>query len=81
MRRLRAIERQLREIHAPTEEEVELWGDGDHQAEHDRRFPLCRDCDGHTYTIQVCTECGYEHNGEYPIFRPWPCPTIKALDE
>lgn len=68
----------IKALHRPMDEEVELWVDGEDPDEHDHRFPECQDCEGHTYTIQVCQECGYTHNGETPAYRPWPCPTLRA---
>lgn len=65
-------------LHRPMDEEVEVWADGEDPDEHDRRFPECQDCEGHTYTMQVCQECGYTHNGETPAYRPWPCATLRA---
>lgn len=68
----------VRALHQPTEEEAELWWEQDG---HDERFPDCpgQDCEGHMFTIRVCNECGYEHDGETPIYRGWPCPTVAAL--
>lgn len=74
-------------LHQPMDEEVESWADDEHPEEHDRRFPECpgcdsndgRGCEGHTFTTQVCDECGYTHDGDYPRYRPWPCPTLLAL--
>lgn len=76
-------------LHQPMDEEVESWADDERPEEHDRRFPECpgcasddgRGCEGHTFTMQVCRECGYEHNGDYPTYRPWPCPTLVALGQ
>jgi hypothetical protein len=69
------------ELHKPIEEEVEVWADGPGEDLHDQF--LCSDdpaaCLGHLTTILVCQECGYEHDGDSAIFRPWPCPTVKAL--
>jgi len=80
--RAEAEARQLREAigdrHTPEEQQAEVWwGDADH----DQRFPHCPsgdDCEGHVTTITVCSECGYTHDGETPIFRQWPCPTLAA---
>lgn len=73
--RLRA---RIEQLHAPEDQEAEVWwGDADH----DQRFPDCPsedDCEGHVCTITVCSQCGYAHDGEAPIFRQWPCPTVRA---
>lgn len=69
----------LESIHHPVEEDAEVWADGD-ESLHAEMFPDCRgDCGGHDITIQVCAECGYEHDGDYPMFRRWPCPTARAV--
>jgi hypothetical protein len=73
------IERRLREIHDPEEVEAEVWLDGPGERVHAELFPDCTDCDGHECVIQVSLECGYTHDGEYPLYRPWPCPTVRAL--
>lgn len=86
---LREITDRLRAIHYPTPEEAEWWIDDENPAEHNRRFPQCealtsgndRACTGHTGTILVCRECGYEHDGDGAFFRSWPCPTAKLADE
>lgn len=71
-------------LHRPVDEEAEFWADGDEDA-HDARFPLCarqpERCEGHTATIQVCSECGYAHDGEIPVYRTWPCPTALLMKE
>ena len=70
----------LRVIHVPYDEEVEVWP---HHDGHDELFPDCTvedDCEGHLTTIQVCRECGHDHDGESPVFRLWPCPTIRLLE-
>jgi hypothetical protein len=70
----------LRAIHGPMEQEVEHWFDPVKG-----RSPSCslkcddRTCEGHTATIEVCRECGHGHDGETPVFRAWPCPTLDAL--
>lgn len=70
----------IKKLHAPEGQEAEVWwGDG----AHDQRFPDCPggdDCEGHVCTITVCSECGYTHDGETPIFRQWPCPTLRAVE-
>lgn len=81
---LRDLVTTIEKIHQPVDEEAEFWAESgrDDGAEHDRRFPDCPGgdrCEGHTATIHVCTECGYEHDGETPIYRAWPCPTIRAI--
>jgi hypothetical protein len=78
---LAATVERVRAIHQPVDEEAEVWADGPGEDLHDQF--VCSDdpsaCLGHLTTIKVCRECGYEHDGEQPIFRGWPCPTIKAL--
>ena len=74
-----ALTERLRELHKPYDEEAEVWDDDDR---HNERFPDCPgypDCDGHLVTVQVCSECGHSHDGEQPIYRAWPCPTIAAF--
>lgn len=74
----------LLDRHTPTTEEMEIWSDDE---DHDRLFPLCKAvvrrnvqlCEGHTVERDVCSECGYEHDGDQPIYRAWPCPTVVAL--
>lgn len=67
----------IRDLHTPVEEETELWP-GDEL--HDERWPDCtmEVCIGHIETIQVCSECGYEHDGDRLVFRAWPCPALRA---
>lgn len=78
--RVEQLEAAIRERHTAEQQEAEVWwGDADH----DERFPECPsgdDCEGHVCTITVCSECGYTHDGETPIFRQWPCPTVAALE-
>ncbi len=70
-------------IHQPTTESAESYPwNNDH---HDAMWPDCpgvddaSDCPGHEHDVQVCGECGYEHDGDQATFRRWPCPTIEAL--
>lgn len=82
--KMRVVLKTIAEIHRPTDEEIEFWAEGgpDDGEEHDQRYLDCPGgdrCEGHTATIKVCRECGYEHDGESPTFRRWPCPTIRAL--
>lgn len=78
------IER-LQEIHQPEENEAEFFAWADDGGEHDRRFPDCSgdrfSCEGHAAPVTTCRECGHDYDGEYPVFRLWPCPTIKAVGE
>jgi hypothetical protein len=79
--RLAAQRQAVLDIHQPVDEEVEIWDEED--LDHDVRFPACpggADCNGHLVTIQVCSECGYDHDGEQPTFRAWPCPTVRRLN-
>jgi hypothetical protein len=62
----------VRALHQPFTEEVERWPDDDFEP------PVLVEC---MVKIQVCRECGYKHDGETPVFRSWPCPTIRALNE
>jgi hypothetical protein len=74
-------------LHQPQDQEVESWADDEHPEDHDARFPECPGiegdradrCEGHSYTMQVCRECGHTHDGDYPAYREWPCPTLLAL--
>jgi len=66
-------------LHSPQYQEVEVWIDGPGEEIHEARWPDCHECQGHMVAMRVCTECGYEHDGESPVFRPWPCPTLEAL--
>ena len=80
--RLDALSAAISALHTPVEEESEVWADNDTtEALHDERFPDCDPtaCDGHSITILVCSECGYTHDGEMPVFRVWPCATMRAL--
>lgn len=67
-------------LHQPYDEEAEFWWD-DGPSVH--CTPKCSDrtCNGHTAIVQVCTECGYEHDGDGAVFRSWPCPTVVALTD
>lgn len=75
----------LIDLHVPMVEPVEYWH-GDDVFEGDVPGP-CPDpddrgrCTGHERTIQVCQECGYAHNGDFPTYRVWPCPTVRLLEE
>ena len=77
----------IKALHTPVEEEAECWGDGDEdmQRDHAERFPHCdpTGCDGHTYRLMVCTECGYTNHSDVDgvWFRPWPCPTLRAFED
>lgn len=67
-------------IHRPFEQEVETWIDGPGEELHTDHFPDCQEgCEGHTITIQVCNECGTDHDGDGVIYRRWPCPTVRAV--
>lgn len=82
-----AVAERLREIHKPMDTEAEFWSDGPGEVEHDERFPLCPAvkanddalCEGHAAVVQVCQECGYEHDDGMAVYRPWPCPSIALL--
>jgi rubrerythrin len=75
-----ALADRLREIHSPRAEGAEVWVDGPGEQTHRELFPDCTDCEGHEIEVQVCSECGYDHDGDTAFFRSWPCPTITALD-
>jgi hypothetical protein len=79
----------IRDLHKPHTEDVECWlDDEDAHRVHDVRFPECPGidaddpdkCPGHEFQIEVCNECGYHHNGDVPVYRPWPCATLLAVD-
>lgn len=76
MRAMQAIA----ERHFSFEEEAEFWFDSSDNRPSAHCEPTCTDttCKGHTVKVQVCNECGYEHDDGYPIFRRWPCPTYVA---
>jgi hypothetical protein len=76
----RALDR-IRKIHTPYSQEVEVWVDGPGEELHAERFPHCdaAECEGHDVPMLVCNECGHTHDGETPLYRAWPCPTIRAL--
>lgn len=78
-----ALRGEVELLHTPITEEAECWGDGDDdmQREHSERFPECdpTNCEGHTFDLQVCTECGYTTGGEYVMYRRWPCATLRAF--
>lgn len=71
-------------LHGPMSEEAESWyGD---EGDHDQRFPECPalagtgECEGHTFTVKVCQECGYMSTQDYEVaYRPWPCATHIAV--
>lgn len=67
-------EARIRARHQPVSEEAEIWADSDVE-HHAELFPDCTDCEGHTVPMQVCRECGYDHDGDQPVYREWPCPT------
>jgi hypothetical protein len=72
------LRERISEIHQPVTEEAEIWADGVGADRHAELFPDCIDCEGHTIAMEVCSECGYSHDGEQPLYRAWPCPTIRA---
>lgn len=77
-----ALVERVRELHKPTDEEAEFWFDSFTNEPSAHCEPTCTDstCRGHTVTVQVCQECGYEHeDGDHAVFRPWPCPTFQAV--
>jgi hypothetical protein len=56
-------------LHHPMKQEIERWpADGFDP-------PVLAAC---FVEIEVCVECGYDFDGDYPVFRPWPCPTWRA---
>lgn len=67
-------------LHVPHDEEAEFFH-RDEPSEHCEPSCTERTCGGHTATVQVCTECGYDHEDGYPMFRVWPCPTMRAIAE
>ena len=69
------------DLHQPVDEEAEIWIDGPGEDLHAELFPDCTDdeCRGHLHTMKVCQECGYTHDGDQALYRPWPCPTVAAL--
>lgn len=69
------------ELHHPVDEEAEFWFDEKPSEHCTSACTSDRTCEGHFATIQVCRECGYEHDGDGPTFRSWPCPTMQALAE
>lgn len=76
-----AVER-ITELHQPDGREGEVFyeKEGGPSSECE---PSCtyETCSGHDVKLKVCRECGYEHDGDYATFRPWPCPTMQALAE
>ena len=38
------------------------------------------DCPGHIIPVEVCRDCGHDHDDGYPLYRAYPCPTRRALD-
>ena len=84
LRRLAQLDTAIGELHTPVEEEAEVWADFNTSGQlHAERFPDCSpaSCEGHVVEMLVCSECGYTHDGETPIFRQWPCPTLAAVAE
>lgn len=74
----------LVELHVPVEQYAEFWWDSTENKPSPHCGPDCTDtrCKGHDIKVQVCQECGYDHeDGTYAVFRPWPCPTLRALYE
>lgn len=63
-------------IHESRIEEAEVWIDGPGEDTHRDLFPDCTDCEGHTVDVQVCSECGYNHDGDQATYRKWPCSTV-----
>lgn len=80
LERERTQNREARAIHTPVTEEAEVWIDGPGEDTHREQFPDCTDCEGHTIEMRVCSECGYDHDGDTALYRSWPCPTFVALD-
>lgn len=72
---------QIARMHHAGKEEAEFFYDSnDGPSSH--CLPSCTyaNCEGHLVMIDVCNECGYEHDGEQPVFRSWPCPTYLAVE-
>lgn len=38
------------------------------------------DCPGHIIAVEVCQDCGHDHDDGYPIYLSYPCPTIRHLE-
>lgn len=77
--RLAEALREVQERHQPVTEEAECFTD---DAGHDEFWPECgggMDCAGHSRDVQVCSECGYCHDGDSPKYRTWPCPTYRTV--
>jgi hypothetical protein len=56
-------------LHKPTKQEAERWPDDGIDP------PVTAEC---LVQVEVCEECGHDFDGDYPVFRPWPCPTWRA---
>lgn len=75
-----ALAAQLRALHTSEDIAAEFYCGTDGNPILEADCPGEPDCPGHVRTIQVCRECGYEHDGDEAFYRPWPCPTIRAVD-
>lgn len=69
--------------HVPFDQEVELYCHDDTHAAYEgpeQRASFDR-CGGHPVDVPVCAECGHDDDGDGPVFRPWPCPTLRMINE
>lgn len=68
------------ELHSPVETEAEFYCHDDRGRPADEGCATFDECPGHMLPMTVCSECGHDHEDGYPMYRPYPCPTRRALE-
>ena len=71
--------RSVLDLHTPFDTEAEFYCHDDRGRDADEGCASFDECPGHMIQMRVCSECGHDHEDSYPMYRPWPCPTVRAL--
>lgn len=69
----------VRAVHGPVDTEAEFYCHDERGDAADEGCASFDECPGHMLPVTVCAECGHGHEDGYPMYRPWPCPTVELL--